>query len=371
MGGRVKQRTGVSVALRGCRVVTTSMTARLLLGHQLRVLDEVSWSVVTGDAFDGAPDSLTVEVVPIRREFALSDFVAFVRLVRFFRRLRFDFVQTHTPKASFLGLPAARLSGITAIYTIHGALYFRDNSPVANVMGWLFERWCCAWADIVLVQSREDQQVLPRTRICRARKIRFVGNGVELDRFTAPVAPARVSPLPIVVMVSRLVKEKGCQDFFGLAHTLRGRAEFVHVGPVELDQSDAISPAQMAAASRDVTFVGAVDDVRPFLAAADVVVLPSYREGVPRVAMEAAAAGRPVVAYDVRGVREVIDPKSGLLAARGDTAALTAVVQALLEQPARRSALGHECRSRVLERFSEQGVIERLRAVYAELARAS
>ncbi len=108
-------------------------------------------------------------------------------LWRYFRRQRFDFVQTHTPKASFLGLPAARLSGTTAIYTIHGALYFRDNSRLANVMGWLFERWCCAWADLVLVQSREDLNGSCPGRGCvGATKLRFVGNGVMLDRFTAP-----------------------------------------------------------------------------------------------------------------------------------------------------------------------------------------
>jgi glycosyltransferase involved in cell wall biosynthesis len=350
------------------------MTARLLLGHQLRALDEVSWSVVTGDAFADAPGGLTVEVVPIRREFALSDVVAFVRLWRYFRREHFDFVQTHTPKASFLGLPAARLSGTTAIYTIHGALFFRDNGRVANVLGWLFERWCCAWADLVLVQSREDEQVLPRARVCSARKIRYVGNGVVLDRFTAPVAPtapALASVRPNVLMVSRLVREKGCADFLGLARALHGRAEFVHVGPVERDQRDALTSAEIDAAASDVSFVGAVDDVRPYLAAADIVVLPSYREGVPRVAMEAAAAGRPVVAYDVRGVREVIDPASGLLVPRGDRVALAAVVRSLLGDPERRAALGRACQTRVLERFSETDVIARLREVYAELAGAA
>ncbi len=124
-------------------------------------------------------------------------------------------------------------------------------------------------------------------------------------------------------------------------------------------------------ASDDVTFVGAVDDIRPYLAAADIVVLPSYREGVPRVAMEAAAAGRPVVAYDVRGVREVLDPASGLLVPRGDTVALARVVEDLLADPARRVALGAACQARVLERFSEDDVIDRLRGVYAELAGAA
>ena len=88
-----------------------------------------------------------------------------------------------------------------------------------------------------------------------------------------------------------------------------------------------------------MSFVGAVDDIRPYLAAADVVVLPSYREGIPRVAMEAAAAGRPVVAYDVRGVREVIDPGSGLLVPRGDPGRSPAVVEGLLDDPERRADL--------------------------------
>ncbi|HVA03801.1 MAG TPA: glycosyltransferase [Acidimicrobiales bacterium] len=356
--------------------MTTTMTARLLLGHQLQVLDEVSWTVVTGDAYEAAPPNLDVEVVPMRREFAPSDIVAFVGLWRYFRRRRFDFVQTHTPKASFLGLPAARLGGTTAIYTIHGALYFRDNGRVANVMGWVFERWCCAWADLVLVQSREDFDVLPNARVCNPRKIRFLGNGVVLDHFTTPVAP-EASPssppgepapkVPTVLMVSRLVREKGCADFLGLARSLRGRATFVHVGPVEHDQRDALSDAEIAAATDDVTFVGAVDDIRPFLSEADVVVQPSYREGVPRVAIEAAVAGRPVVGYDVRGVREVIDPTSGLLVPRGDTVALLETVQRLLDDPQRRVALGESCRRRVVERFSEDDVITRLRAVYAEL----
>jgi glycosyltransferase involved in cell wall biosynthesis len=156
-----------------------------------------------------------------------------------------------------------------------------------------------------------------------------------------------------------------------MARALSGRADFVHVGPVEADQRDALSPADIAAAAPYVTFVGEVDDVRPYLAAADVVVLPSYREGIPRVAMEAAAAGRPVVAYDVRGVREVIDPTSGLLVPRGDVDALGAVVTGLLDDPVRRAAVGKACRERVLEGFSEGAVIARLRRVYRDLPGAA
>jgi glycosyltransferase involved in cell wall biosynthesis len=301
----------------------------------------------------------------------VSDVGAFVRLWKVLRRRRFDFVQTHTPKASFLGLPAARLTGSTAVYTVHGSLFFRDNTRVANLLGWIFERWCCTWANLVLVQSREDERVLPEVHICSADKVRFIGNGIVMDRFLEPVAPALKSSRPIVVMVSRLVREKGCEDFLELARRLEGAADFVHVGPAEADQSDAIGEAELAAAARYVTFVGAVDDIRPYLAAADVVVQPSYREGIPRVVMEASASGTPVVGYDVRGVREVVDAASGTLVPRGDVAALVGTLRALLGDESRRTALGQEARQRVRKLFGEDEVIERLRGVYGELAPAS
>ncbi|MGH9208310.1 MAG: glycosyltransferase family 4 protein [Acidimicrobiales bacterium] len=365
---------GQSRPRRGCRVVTTSLTARLLLANQLRSLRDVDWTVVSGDAYDDPPDGVAVEVVPIRREFAPSDLRSFVQLVLYLRHRRFDFVQTHTPKASFLGLPAARLAGSHAIYTVHGALYFAGNARLANLLGWCFERWCCTWADRVLVQSREDERALPSARICSRAKLGYIGNGIVMDRFVGPVPPpAMHSSLPIVMMVSRLVAEKGCADFLGLARSLAGQARFVHVGPSEHDQRDAVGEEEVAQAiaSGTVDFVGPVEDVRPYLASATVVVLPSYREGIPRVAMEASAMGRPVVAYDIRGVREVIDPESGLLAPRGDRRALTHVVEALLKDPDRCTALGARGRRWVEPRFSEDGVIDRLRDAYAAVGRVA
>ncbi len=176
--------------------------------------------MVSGDRYDDPPEGVDVEVVPIRREFALSDFASLVRLWRCFRGRRFDFVQTHTPKASFLGLPAARLAGVPAIYTIHGAMYFADNDRKANLLGWLFERWCCGWANRVLVQSRQDADALPAAHICRREKVTYVGNGIAVDRFLSETAPALVSSKPIVMMVSRLVREKGCADFLALAEVV-------------------------------------------------------------------------------------------------------------------------------------------------------
>lgn len=352
----------------GCRVVTYSDSARLLLAGQLHALRDIRWSLVSGEEYVDAPDGLSVHVVPMRREPALADVRSLANLYRFFCRHRFTFVQTHTPKASMLGLPAARWAGLPTLYTVHGSMFFKENTRAQNALGWIFERWCCTWARRVLVQSREDAETLPRARICRAEKVVFIGNGIDLDRFRSVPPPLPSPKPPVVLMISRLVAEKGCRDFFTVAKALHGYARFVHVGQVEPDQSDAIPAEEMEAlaASGIVEFLGTTHDVPGVLADADLVLLPSFREGIPRAAMEAAASGRPVAGYDVRGIREVIPPRLGLLVPRGDTGALVELVRGLLANRDRLLSLGRECQAWVLAQFSEADVVVRLRQVYAE-----
>jgi len=353
--------------LTGCRVVTLALTARLLLSGQLGALSEIRWTVVSGDGYPDAPPHLTVHHVPMRRELAAADVPSLVALYRFFRHHRFRFVQTHTQKASLLGLPAARVAGLPTLYTMHGCLYFKDNTRLQNALAWVFERWCCSWADKVLVQSREDAEVLPRARISPARKVVYIGNGTDLKRFRPVPLPAGPGDKPVVMMVSRLVTEKGCRDFFAVAEALQGQARFVHVGPVEVDQHDAVPAAEVEGLARRgvVEFRGPTDDVTAHLEEADVVLLPSYREGIPRVAMEGAAMGRPVAGYDIRGMREVVPPRFGLLVRRGDVSRLTDVVGRLVHDAELRATLGASCREWVTENFSEEAVLGRLRTVYA------
>ena len=323
---------------------------------------------MSGDGYADPPPYLTVHHVPMRRELSLSDFRSLGQLHMLFRRHRFAFVQTHTQKASLLGLPAARLAGLPTLYTMHGCLVFRENNPLQNVLGWVFERWCCAWAQRVLVQSREDEEMLPKARLCRAEKVVYIGNGIALERFRPAPLPSSTGEKPVVMMISRLVAEKGCREFFAVAKSLHGKARFVHVGPAEVGQRDAITEAEVREMSAQgyVEFSGATDDVPGHLATADLVVLPSYREGIPRVAMEAAAMGRAVAGYDVRGMREVIPTSFGLLVPRGHTAALIQLVRGLLDAPERLMELGDACHEWVVSKFSEETVLERLREVYAD-----
>ena len=155
---------------RGCRVVTTSLTARVLLANQLRSLPEIDWTVVSGDAYDDPPEGVASRSSPSAGSSPSPTSPSFARLWRYLRRQRFDFVQTHTPKASFLGLPAARLAGTPAIYTIHGALYFAGQRPDGQRPGLVLRAVVLRVGHRVLVQSREDETVLPAARICRRRQ---------------------------------------------------------------------------------------------------------------------------------------------------------------------------------------------------------
>ena len=379
---------------RACRVVTSEISARILIAAQLQALDEFRWTVIAGDEMRTSLDGVEQVQITMRRELALADFVSFIRLLRYFRANRFAFIQTHTPKASMLALPAARLAGQRTVYTMHGAMYFRGNGRLANLAGWAFERWCCSWAHVVSMQSAEDTEEMPRVHACPKRKVRYQGNGIDLERFTnvpdsssasnGPSGSNGKQPkcmndpcvdlpdsngLPVVLNISRLVKEKGCLDFFALAERLAGKALFVHVGPQERDQRDAVGAGVIDDLSRRqiVHFVGEVNDVRPYLRAADIFVLPSFREGIPRGCMEAAAMGLAVAAYDVRGVREVVPEGFGLLAPRGDIDALTETVTALLDDPAARQAAAKACGAHVRSTFDERLVYERLRVLYAGL----
>ncbi len=164
---------------RGCRVVTTSLTARVLLANQLRSMPEVDWTVVSGDPYDDPPDGVTVEVIPIRREFALSDAGSFVGLWRYLRepalRLRADpHPQGVVPR------PAGGQAGRQPGHLHHPRrAVLRGQRPGGQHPRLVLRAVVLPWADRVLVQSREDEQGLPKVHGSVAvASWTYVGNGI-------------------------------------------------------------------------------------------------------------------------------------------------------------------------------------------------
>ena len=310
-----------------------------------------------------------------------GDARAVAEIVGYCRRERFDLVHTHNIKAGLIGRVAASLGGTGRIvHTMHGMPFDRDT-PLAKRLGHVALEWvACRFVDRVLVQSCADEATMRAAHVLPARKLVRIGNGVPLDRFD----PERVSgdgvraalglaPDDVLcVSAGRLVREKGFVELAEAAGAARARDPRLRVaiaGPIDEAKADCLSPAEMARArAAGVIFLGERADMPEVIAAADVAVLPSWREGLPRFLMEAAAMGKPLVASDVRGSREVVcAPRGGALVPVRSAAGWADALVALAADPAARARMGAHNRERARADYDIRAVVRRLEAVYREL----
>ncbi len=381
---------------RVAHITTVDLTARFLLLPQLRRLRDQGFDVTSVSA--PGPWTAALEAEGIRhvpwhhatRSWNLgSDLRAFQELVRILRRERFDLVHTHNPKPGVLGRVAARMAGVPAVMnTVHG-LYATPEDRLAKrwtVLG--LERFAARFSDLELYQSEEDLAWARRTGLVRGSKAVLLGNGTDLSRFDPAAVPVeRLEELRgelgihdgalVVGTVGRLVAEKGYRELFAAARRVRAavpEARFLVIGSPDHDKADAITEHEIERARRDVVFVGWREDVRDLYAVMDVFVLPSWREGLPRSAIEAAAMGRPMVLTDIRGCREVVrDGVEGLLVPSRAPASLAEAIRSLLEDAPARERLGGAARRRAEERFDErrvdQIVVDHTRALLEKAGR--
>jgi glycosyltransferase involved in cell wall biosynthesis len=278
----------------------------------------------------------------------------------------------YTIKPNVYGSWAAGSLGIPAIPNVSGlGTAFIRNGPVQQIVTRLY-RLGFRRAPVVFFQNDEDRQLFVQRRLVRNEQARVVpGSGVDLARFAA--APPVLGP-PAFLLIGRLLRDKGVIEFVEAARRLRPgmpTARFQLLGPIDEGNRTAITRAELDSWVEEgaVEYLGMTDDVRPFIAAATAVVLPSYREGLPRSLLEAAAMERPLIATGVPGCRDVVENgANGYLCADRDPASLAAAMKRLAELPTdQRLAMGHEARRRVQDRFSEDFVIQAYLDVLAGL----
>lgn len=374
--------------LRLAHVTTVDLSLRFLLLDQLRSFREAGFDVIGISApgpwvADLERDGLRHLAVPAlqRRWAPLADLPAFVHLVAVLRRHRPDIVHTHTPKARILGRVAARLAGVPIVVnTFHGMYGMEGPSIRRRFYLWL-ERAGAVWSDFEFSQSREDLETLHRARIATPARSAYLGNGVNLQLFDPGRVDARAvreqlgigQDQVVVGTVGRLVWEKGYREYFAMAEALTRvdpRIVVLAVGPHEPRKPDAIHTGVVEDLSRRgiVRFLGMRTDMPELYAIMDVFVLPSYREGFPRSAVEAAAMGRSLVLTDIRGCREVVeDGRNGLLFPPGDAERLLECVRRLIDDPTLRIRFGQESRRRAIVEFDERRVIATTLDVYRRL----
>jgi glycosyltransferase involved in cell wall biosynthesis len=296
----------------------------------------------------------------------LQDVRTVFALLRLMRRLKPDAVFSYSAKPVIYGSLAARLAGVPGVYSmITGLGHAYTTQSVRTrlirfVMTWLY-RAGLACSHRVFFQNPDDLQEFVDRRIIRDQRkvVRINGSGIDLERFARQPLPE--GP-PVFLFIGRLLTEKGIAEFAAAAQSLAGRwpqARFVAVGPHDPGLPHAVKAEALAAWKRAgvVEFVGGVKDVRPWLAACSVFVLPSYREGTPRSVLEAMAVGRAIVTTDAPGCRETVVPgENGLLVPPRESAPLALAMERFLLEPELIPRMAEASRCLVEEKYDVRKV---------------
>ena len=336
----------------------------------IRALRDQGYEPVVAAPIDPVTDErmreLGVERVVVAIERAglnpFADFRLLREYGRIFKRLHAIAYLSFTVKPNIYGCFAAARGGVPAIANIAGlGTVFIGRGLLLRLVSGLY-RLALRRAPIVFFQNPDDRALFLERRLVRREQARLLpGSGVDLDRFR----PAPLPTGPATFLFSgRLLGDKGVRELIGAARIVRNSRDDIRIqllGARDDGNRTAIPLAELDQWVREglIDSLGETADVRPFIAKATAVVLPSYREGLPRSLLEAAAMGRPLIATDVPGCREVVeDGVNGFLCRANDPESLAEAMLKLAGlPPSARSAMGGESRRTVEERFSESVVI--------------
>lgn len=289
-------------------------------------------------------------------------------LIQIFYRIRPDVVHLVTIKPVIMGGVAALISPVGGVvYAISGlGFLFTNMSAKAQLLRRLvMPLYRLAFLNrnkCVIFQNEDDAQVLGRYIALQAKEQRLIsGSGVDLRQFAPTVLPDGV---PVVIMACRLLADKGVREFVDSAALLQQRAipvRCVLVGDVDPANPSSITQAELDQwSSRQlIEWWGHQSHMDGILAQATVVVLPSYREGMPKVLLEAQALGRPVITTDVPGCREAIEAGvTGLLVPARDAHALAQAIELLLQDRGVCEQMGQQARLRAERLFDVDEVVK-------------
>lgn len=305
----------------------------------------------------------------------LADASLIVRYLRLLRELRPSAYLSFTIKPNIYGSLAARLAGVPAIPNVSGlGTAFIRGGALGSLVDFLY-RLAFAKCEAVFFQNPDDRDLFVERRIVTPGKARLLpGSGIDLGRF-APAPPLPARP-PTFLFIGRLLADKGVREFVDAAQLTRERypeARFQILGGLDPDNRTAVRKEELErwVANGTVEYLGPTDDVRPHIAAASAVVLPSYREGLPRSLLEGGAMARPLIATDVPGCREIVkDGATGLLCQVRSASSLAGAMARFAEMDVdQRQALGDAARARVEAEYDERIVIDAYLEVLKPLVR--
>jgi len=309
-----------------------------------------------------------VQMPALVREVApAQDLKALLQLTTWLRRSPVDIVHTHTSKAGLLGRLAAAAAGVPiVVHTPHGHVFHSYFSPLKTRLFKLLEKSLAHFTDALVMLSAGELQDHLDEGICPPQRMYVIPSGVSLEAFRR--CQHAELERPRLGYIGRLADIKGPLDLIEAMSHVPDEVELWMVGdgPQREEVERRIRDLQLGSRIR---LLGWQHDIPHYLEQIDVLVVPSHNEGMGRVAVEALAAGVPVVATRVGGLVDVVRPGvNGALAPEKDPAGLARAIASVLEQPDRGRALGEQGRSWA-EQFSDEVMYQRLEQLYARMAR--
>lgn len=323
-----------------------------------------------------------IRVVPLNLGRSAINPIAIVleifKLSAIYRREKPDVVHHIAMKPIIAGSAASYLAGIKRIVNapVGMGFVFSSNSWKARMLRPVFKallkKVFHLKNGVIILENNDDRQELAAQGLAPKESMVLIeGAGVDAQTFSVG---EKNSTQPLIVLASRMLYEKGIEHFVDAAQHIQAKginARFILVGAPDAGNPTSIPESQLTAwrQTGSIEWWGHSDEMARILAAADIFCLPSYyREGLPKVLLEAAACGCAIVTTDAPGCREiVVDGETGLLVPLHDQDRLIEALEKLILDPSLRLSLGTSARKRVEEKFTDQVVVEKTLDVYRRL----
>lgn len=370
------------------RITTVPQSLKTLLKGQLRFMSQYYDIVAVssdGDCFEDMlrEQGVRGERIPMTRKITpWADLKALFFLIRLFIKEKPDAVHTHTPKAGTLGMIAAWITRVPVrMHTVAGLPLLVATGRKRLLLD-IVEKVTYACATTIYPNSYKMRDIIQKLGFTSGDKLKVIANGssngIDLtyfDRTEAVVKQAttyREEGCFTFCFVGRMVRDKGINELvsaFVRLHKQYPQTHLLLVGPFE-KELDPLSPETEKAIQEysAIRFVGFQQDVRPFLAASDALVFPSYREGFPNVVLQAGAMGLPSIVTDINGCNEIIiSNENGVIIPSKDEEALYQAMENFLLHPEIVQHMAEKARPLIATRYDQKMVWEALLKEYKRI----
>ena len=304
----------------------------------------------------------------------------FAKIYFLLKMIRPDILHLITIKPVLIGGIAARLCKVPAVVAAIsglGFIYVASDifARIRKLLISILYKISLEHPNIqIIFQNTSDLNEISKiVHLSEKKYVIIRGSGVNLDQYANSIASSPLEPNPIVLMASRMLQDKGVIEFIKAARyvkTIIPTARFVLAGMIDKDNPTAVSEEFLISHEKEghIEFWGHQENVSKLLQLSSLVVLPSYREGMPKILLEAAAAGRAVITTDVPGCRDaILENITGLLVKPKNYKSLADSIIYLLNEPSVRTNMGLEGRKLAFKKFNIEDVVSKHLRCYQEL----